>query len=170
LHQSCRNGPGLRDQRQIARWRRRGGKARIELRPRHEHAEAIGTDEAHAGRAGVLLTEGGKRTGAVAEPGRDDDADRGALARRRGNGVRYGGGRHRNGDDIGHLQQGVIGFDRAYSLDLVVARIDQMNRARETGAAKVFEHGAARRCFARRCADDGDRSRREKRLETVVRH
>ena len=122
----------------------RGGKARVEFCRRHQHAEAIGADQAHACGAGIFLAALGQRAGTVTEPRGDDDADRRPLACRRSNRVRHGGGRHRDGNDVGHLRQCIVGFDCPDSLDRVVPWIDQMNRAREAGLAKIFEHGPTR--------------------------
>ena len=156
LHQARCDGAGLRNQRKVAGRRRRGGKAGVEFCPRHQHAEAIGADQTHACSAGIFFAALGQRAGTVTEPGGDDDADRRPLARRRGNGIRHRGGRHRDSDDVRHLRQSVVGFDRANSFDCVVVRIDEMNRARESGAAKIFEYGPARLTF---CAETHRRRR-----------
>ena len=170
LHQSGRNSTGLRNQRQIARRRSRGGKTGIEFDPGDQHAETIRAHQAHARGAGVFLADFGKRTGAMTKPRGDDDADCRPFARRGSHCLRYGSGRHRDGDNVGRLRQHVIGFDRANARDLIVARIDEVNCAGKPAAEKIFEHGAAGRCLARRSANDSDGSRGEKRFETIGGH
>ena len=142
LHQAGRNGAGLRNQRKVARGRRGCGEAGVELRARHQNAEAIGADEAHARRASVLLGEFCQRPWPVTEPGGDDDAGRGAFPRRCGDGIRNGRRRHRNHRDVGRLRQSFIGFDRMNAFDRVIVRIDDMNRTREARSKEVFDHGA----------------------------
>ena len=170
LYQPRSDRTGLRYQRQVARRRRGGSKARIELCPRYLHAEAIGADQPHAGRAGNFLAALRERAGTATEPGGDDDADGRAFARRRCNGVGHRGRRHSHGDDVGRLWQRVVGFKSPDALDLVIARIDQIDRTWECGLAKIRKHRAAGRCGARRRADDGDRAGREQRLEAIRRH
>ena len=159
LHQSGRDGARLRDERKIAGRRRRRREARIELCARHQHAETIGADQAHAGGAGVLLAGIGERAGAMAEPRGNDDADCGAFARGGGNRIGHRGRRHRDSDDIGRFRQRIVGFDGADARDLVVARIDQVNRRQETRCREDFRarrapsmSGAATRRRRRRSA------------------
>ena len=90
---------------------KRRREAGIEFGVRRQHAEAIGTDQAHPGVTGSLLALFGERAGPVAKPGGDDDAGCCALARGRGNRVRHR--RRRHGDDhkVGRFGQRVVGID-----------------------------------------------------------
>ena len=62
----------------------RAAKLALSFAPGHQHAEAIGADQAHAVRARRALGGFGQRARAVAEPGGDDDrAGATSLARGR---------------------------------------------------------------------------------------
>ena len=116
-------------------------KLALSLTPRHQHAQAIGADKAHPCRARNRPALIGKRAGAVAKPCGENDAERRALLRRRRDRGRHGSRRHDDDGDIGRGRQLVIGFARWNALDRVVARIDEMNGAGKTAAAKVPEYG-----------------------------
>ena len=170
FHQSGRNGAGLGDQRQVARPRHRGGKARIEFDARHQHAEAIGPDEAQSRGAGIFLAELGERTRAVTQARGKNDRGSGASAARGRDKGWNGRRRRRDHDQIGCARQLVVGFDGANALDGVVVRIDEADLAREAAAAQIPQHGPARRLVARAGPDHGDGSRRKQLVETISRH
>ena len=109
---------------------------------RHQDAETIGADEAHARSACVLRREIGERTGPVTEPRGHDNGGSSAFLRRRGDDVRNASGGHRDHRNVGRLRQSLVRFDGANTLDLVIVRIDDVNRTRETRTDQVFHHGA----------------------------
>ena len=84
----------------------------------------------------------------MTKPGSDDDAGRRSLSRRRGNRGRDRWRRHCNDNNVGHFGQRIVGSDGGYAFNLVVPRIDKVDRAGEAAAAQVFEHGPARRSLA----------------------
>jgi hypothetical protein len=64
-----------------------------------------------------------------------------ALPRRCRDRGRHDSRRHNDDGDIGRGRQLVVGPARGNTLDRVVARIDEMNAAGKTIAAKVPEYG-----------------------------
>ncbi len=165
--QARRDGARLRDQRDIAGRRRVRGEARIELGARRQHAEAIGTDEPQAGGARRLLGGFGQRPRTMAQPRGDDDGGGRASCAGLGDDAGHRLRRRGDHDDVGRDRQRLDGLDRFHALDLVVVRIDEMDRAFEAGAAQVGEHGPARGRQARTRADDRHRFRREKLVEPI---
>ncbi len=167
FHQSGRNRAGLRDQRKVPRSRHRCGETRIEFGARHQHAEAIGSNEAHSGCMRGFLAFLGERAGSMAETRGEDDAGRRALGSRRGNNGWDGRWRHADHCEIGYTREVGIGFDCAHVLDRVIMGIDEVNIAGKAGAAQILQDGPARRLVARAGADDGDGSRRKYFIETI---
>jgi hypothetical protein len=156
-----------------ARSPRRGieaGKARIEFDARHQHTEAIGSDEAQSRGTGIFRAELRERTEAVTHARRQDDRGSAAALTHSGDKGWNSRRRRRDHDQIGHARQRVEGFDGANALDGVVMRIDEADLAGKTAAAQVLQHGPARRLFAWAGADHGDGSWREQLVETVGRH
>jgi hypothetical protein len=162
------DGAGLRDQSQIAGARIRGGKAGIEVRARYQQAEAIGTDEPQPLRPRDRRAAFGERPCAVAEARRDDDRARRTLVGDGGDGLGHHGRRNRDDGEIGYGFQLLVRFDRADAVDVVIARIDQMDGALK--AAQVAHNSAPDRPLARARADHGDRVRRKQFVQTIGRH
>ena len=162
------DGAGLRDDGEIALLRHPRREARVELRRRHQHAEAVRADQPQAGGARGAVRRFGERSRAVTEAGGDDDGRRRALRTGRRDGFRHRGGRHRDHHDIGRPGDGVDGFDGADAFDLGVVRIDHVNRPGKSGGDDVCDHVAADRRLARARADDGERARRDQPVQAIV--
>ena len=147
-----------------------GGEARIEPGARHQHAEAVGTDEPQALGARRRLAALGQRARPMAETGGDDDAGRACPSRRRPQRCRHRLRRRRDDDQVGGFRQRVAGLDRADRLDLVVVRIDEMDRALEAAAREGCAGPRGPAMSGAPAADNGDRARREKLVETIGGH
>ena len=80
------------------------------------------------------------------------------------------GGRRRDDDEIGRVLQPIDAWHGNEPVDLRMTRIDQMQRSGKSGLAQVAQNLAADRGFARACADQGNRSRRQDLLESVCTH
>ena len=116
-------------------------KLALSLTPGTSTPRQFGPDKAHPCRARDRPALIGKRAGTVAKSCGKNDAERRALLRRCRDRGRHGNRGHNDDGDIGHFRQLVIGFARWNALDRIVARIDEMNGAGKTAAAKVPEYG-----------------------------
>ena len=106
----------------------------------------------------------------MTEPGRDDDrrrsADRAGLFRDFDDAFRG----NRDDDKIGRrceVQQALATFQ---PLDLGMPGIDEPRWVRWIGASQIGEHGMAERAGPQARADQGDGTRREQLVQTIVAH
>ena len=145
-------------------------KARVQPRARHHHAEAVRTDQPQSVRARRLRGLVRERARSMPEPCRDDD--RAAASFDAGGSDDAGdcGGRRRDDDEVGRVLQPVDAWHGDEPVDLRMTRIDQMQRSGKSGLAQVVQNLAADRGFARACADQRNRSRRQDFLESVCTH
>ena len=133
--------------------------ARVEMRRRHQHADAVRADEPQAGGACGAVGRFGERPRAVAEAGGDDDRGGGALRAGSRDGFRHRGRRHRDHRDVDRPGDRVERLDRVDAFDRGIVRIDHVHRARKPGGTDVCDDVAADRGLARARADDGERVR-----------
>ena len=112
------NRPGLRNQGQVSRTRRAGGKTGIELPSRHEHAETVGSDNSHAVCTRRTLGCLGKRTRPVTQTRREDDRRRAALRAQSGNQPGHDGGRRGDDREIRCIGEIIYRFDRGDAFDV----------------------------------------------------
>jgi hypothetical protein len=143
LHQTGGDRTRLRDPREVAGRRSRAAKLALSLMPGTSTPRQLGPIRRMPAARAFFSATAAKRTGTVSEPCGDDDADGRAFARSVRNRIGQGGRRHGDGDDIGRHRQRIVGFGGANAGDLVITRIDQVNRAREPAGENIFEHGAA---------------------------
>ncbi len=160
----------LRDDREIARARGLGEEARIEARAGRKDADTVGPNDAQSAGPGCASHVFCQRTLAMAEPGRNDDC----CCRPDCTGLLYDfhDAFRRNGDDnkIGRrceFQQALATFQ---SVDLGMGRVDQRWWIGWIGAPQIGENGMAQRTGARTRTHEGDGSRREKLVQTIVAH
>jgi len=76
----------------------------------------------------------------VSEARSENDRQRGALLRGRGEGGRNGGRRYGDDGNIGGDRQLLIGLYRGNAFDRIVARINEMDGAGKTAPAEIPQY------------------------------
>ena len=163
--QRRRNRARLRNDRQIAWNGRMRGETRIELRARHDHAEAVGPDNADAGFGGDLRKFGFQRPVAMRGIGGDDDCRADAECLRLAHDLRHRVTRCRDDHEIGRCRE--IGDARhtGRALDALVAWIDEEDGPGEAPVAQIGHDRMAKTSNPRARTDEGNGSRLEEIFE-----
>ena len=164
------DGARLRNQGERAGGRHPAGEAGIEMRARHDQAEAVRSEHAQAVGAGGGAHRLRKRAGAMAKAGADDDGRSHPPGSGGGDDSRHLRSRGCDHQHVGRLGDGIDTCHRLHPVDLRMAWIDEMNGTRETTPAQVAQSNLAERALARTGADDGDRFGRQQGFETIRAH
>ena len=170
LHQRRGNRTGFGDQRDIAGLRGVCGDAGIEPRMWGDHAKAVRAQHAHALGACGRFHLRGQRTGALAQPGGEDDGPRHAQLGGLAHHLRQDAGRHRDHHQVRNPRQVLEPLDRAHAVDLGVARADPADLPGKAAGAQVADHRAAGRAITRAAAHHGHRTRAEYGLQVIGTH
>ncbi len=158
---------GLRDEREVAGARACVRKARVEARARRDRAYAVGALDADAGA--FVRREQPRALGFVEARGDHDHGARAAV----GEVVDDAGHRRgRRADDAELRRLGQVLQRRvdAFAVKFGPRRVDRPARAGERARAQVVPDDAADRAFLVAGAEDGDGTRGEQGIESVVVH
>jgi hypothetical protein len=167
---SCNDRAGLRDDGEVAMLRHAGGKARIQSRRGHQHAEAIRADESQARGPCRAFSSLRERAGSVTKPRCDDDGGRHALAGNLQYRFGYGRGRHRDNRYVGHLQERRQGLDGRNTLNIAVVGIDHVKLPGKATGNYIGDDVPAHRVHMRARPNHGERAGREDAIEAIGRH